>query len=112
MQIFHATGTARPGASTRPGRPSQRRASRAPRRVRQPPLAPLGVDAAPGMLAPVSAPVPAAPLLGVPDGAVAGAFDMLPDDVWSELVLSDFFWHPAPAAMPAIRTPAKTARHT
>ncbi|MDN7995735.1 hypothetical protein QZN00_01050, partial [Burkholderia multivorans] len=80
--------------------------------VRQPPLAPLGVDAAPGMLAPVSAPVPAAPLLGVPDGAVAGAFDMLPDDVWSELVLSDFFWQPAPAAMPAIRTPAKTARHT
>ncbi|MBJ9940236.1 hypothetical protein I7819_10110 [Burkholderia multivorans] len=56
--------------------------------------------------------MPAAPLLGVPDGAVAGAFDMLPDDVWSELVLSDFFWQPAPAAMPAIRTPAKTARHT
>ncbi|WP_241199411.1 hypothetical protein [Burkholderia multivorans] len=99
-------------ASTRP-RPAVA-AAREPRapRVRQPPLAPLGVDAAPGMLAPVSAPVPAAPLLGVPDGAVAGAFDMLPDDVWSELVLSDFFWQPAPAAMPAIRTPAKTARHT
>ncbi|PRE69606.1 hypothetical protein C6P95_06090 [Burkholderia multivorans] len=112
MQIFHATGTARPDAPTRADRPSQRRASSAPPPVRQPPLAPPGVDAAPGMLAPVSAPVPAAPLLGVPDGAVAGALDMLPDDVWSELVLSDFFWHPAPAAMPAIRTPAKTARHT
>ncbi|WP_241241130.1 hypothetical protein [Burkholderia cenocepacia] len=51
------------------------------------------------MLAPVSAPVPAAPLLGVPDGAVDGAVDgagaMLPEALESELapvpVVSLFF---------------------
>jgi hypothetical protein len=65
------------------------------------------------MLAPVSAPVPAVPLLDVPDGAVDGAADMPPVVPWSELVpVSLFFWHPAPAASPAIRMPAKTARDT
>ncbi|WP_162492260.1 hypothetical protein [Burkholderia sp. Bp9031] len=45
----------------------------------QPPLAPAGADAAPGMLAaPLSAPLPAAPLLGMPDGAVDGAGAMPP----------------------------------
>ncbi|WP_254597980.1 hypothetical protein [Burkholderia lata] len=82
----------------------------------QPPLAPPGAEAAPGMLAPVSPLPPAAPLLGVPDGAVDGAADMPPVALVSELApalsLSLFFWHPAPAARPAIRMPAKTARDT
>ncbi|WP_254600374.1 hypothetical protein, partial [Burkholderia latens] len=78
---------------------------------------PAGVDAAPGMLAaPLSAPVPAAPLLGVPDGAVDGAGDMPPVALVSELapgpVSFAFFLQPAPAARPAIRMPAKTARDT
>ncbi|MBN3506963.1 hypothetical protein, partial [Burkholderia cenocepacia] len=82
--------------------------------ARQPPLAPAGAEAAPGMLAPASPGVPAAPLLGVPDGAVDGATDMPLAAPESELVapLSPFFWQPAPAARPAIRMPAKTARDT
>ncbi|RQS85341.1 hypothetical protein DF048_30185 [Burkholderia seminalis] len=59
--------------------------------------------------------MPAAPLLGVPDGAVDGAADMPPVAPASELApppLSPFFWQPAPAARPAIRMPAKTARDT
>ncbi|WP_256946760.1 MULTISPECIES: hypothetical protein [Burkholderia] len=66
------------------------------------------------MLAPLSPLLPAAPLLGVPDGAVDGAADMPPVALDSELVppLSLFFWQPAPAAKPAIRMPAKTARDT
>ncbi|WP_174543626.1 hypothetical protein AB5985_26180 [Burkholderia cepacia] len=72
----------------------------------QPPLAPAGAEAAPGMLA-------APP--GVPDGAVDGAGDMPPVALVSELApvpVSLFFWQPAPAARPAIRMPAKTARDT
>ncbi|WP_241339033.1 hypothetical protein, partial [Burkholderia cenocepacia] len=61
-----------------------------------------------------AAELPAAPLLGVPDGAVDGATDMPLAAPESELVapLSPFFWQPAPAARPAIRMPAKTARDT
>ncbi|MDS0859695.1 hypothetical protein NUV25_18475 [Burkholderia pseudomultivorans] len=57
--------------------------------ARQPPLAPLGDEAAPGVLAPMSAPLPAVPLLG----AVDGAGDMPPVALWPELVspVSDFF---------------------
>ncbi|CAM2177498.1 conserved hypothetical protein [Burkholderia latens] len=84
-----------------------------------PPLAPAGVDAVPGMLAappvvPLSA--PAVPLLGMPEGAVDGAGDMPPVALVSELALVpvsfEVFLQPAPAARPAIRTPAKTARDT
>ncbi|WP_175768199.1 hypothetical protein [Burkholderia cenocepacia] len=77
--------------------------------IGQPPLAPLGAEAAPGRLAPASA-----PLLGMPDGAVEGAADMPLAALESELAapLSPFFWQPAPAARPAIRMPAKTARDT
>ncbi|VWB80437.1 hypothetical protein BLA15816_03839 [Burkholderia lata] len=66
------------------------------------------------MLAPLSPLLPAAPLLGVPPGAVDGAADMPPVALESELapLLSLFFWQPAPAARPAIRMPAKTARDT
>ncbi|WP_239468967.1 MULTISPECIES: hypothetical protein [Burkholderia] len=73
-----------------------------------PPLAPAGAEAAPGRV------VPAAPLLGMPDGAVEGAADMPLAALESELAapLSPFFWQPAPAARPAIRMPAKTARDT
>ncbi|HKT62922.1 MAG TPA: hypothetical protein VJR91_05035, partial [Burkholderia sp.] len=81
-----------------------------------------GPEAAPGMLAappvvPLSAPLPAAPLPGMPDGAVEGAGAMVPVALVSELApvpvsLSLFFWQPAPAARPAIRMPAKTARDT
>ncbi|WP_260433621.1 hypothetical protein [Burkholderia sp. Bp8998] len=46
-----------------------RRPTHAARAAGQPPLAPAGAEAAPGMLA---AP-PAAPLPGMPDGAVEGA---------------------------------------
>ncbi|MCA8017183.1 hypothetical protein [Burkholderia metallica] len=83
-----------------------------PRTSRQPPLAPAGAEAAPGMLAPLSL-LPIAPLLGIADGAVDGAADM-PLAPESELAapLSFFFWQPAPAARPAIRMPAKTARDT
>ncbi|NTZ88173.1 hypothetical protein FCJ61_35600 [Burkholderia metallica] len=58
--------------------------------------------------------VPAAPLLGMADGAVEGAADMPLAAPESELAppLSLFFWQPAPAARPAIRRPAKTARDT
>ncbi|WP_230946476.1 hypothetical protein [Burkholderia territorii] len=79
--------------------------------VNQPPLAPVGPDAAPGMLAAL----PAAPLPGMPDGAVDGAGAMPPVALVSELApvpVSLFFWQPAPAARPAIRMPAKTARDT
>ncbi|WP_155623602.1 hypothetical protein [Burkholderia territorii] len=79
--------------------------------VNQPPLAPVGPDAAPGMLAAL----PAAPLPGMPDGAVDGAGAMPPVALVSELApvpVSLFFWQPAPAASPAIRMPAKTARDT
>ncbi|MEK7918066.1 hypothetical protein AAB988_25135 [Burkholderia contaminans] len=81
------------------------------RSARQPPP---GAEAAPGKLAPLSPLLPAAPLLGVPDGAVDGAADMPPVALESELAppLSLFFWQPAPAARPAIRRPAKTARDT
>ncbi|KVW84414.1 hypothetical protein WL00_25405 [Burkholderia cepacia] len=78
----------------------------APPDAGQPPLAPAGAEAAPGMLA-------APP--GVPDGAVDGAGDMPPVALVSELApvpVSLFFWQPAPAARPAIRMPAKTARDT
>ncbi|HGO6074833.1 TPA: hypothetical protein ACK3Q6_007525 [Burkholderia cepacia] len=82
----------------------------------QPPLAPAGAEAAPGMLAaPPVVPLSAAPLPGVPDGAVDGAGDMPPVALVSELApvpVSLFFWQPAPAARPAIRMPAKTARDT
>ncbi|ALX13652.1 hypothetical protein P350_18645 [Burkholderia cepacia JBK9] len=69
------------------------------------------------MLAPLSALLPAAPLPGVPGAAVDGAADMPPVALESELAppalsLSLFFWQPAPAASPAIRMPAKTARDT
>ncbi|MCA3780228.1 MAG: hypothetical protein IOC39_36700 [Burkholderia sp.] len=71
------------------------------------------------MLAPLSPLLPAAPLPGVPDGAVDGAADMPPVALESELAalapalsLSLFFWQPAPAASPAIRMPAQTARDT
>ncbi|MGP8471896.1 hypothetical protein [Burkholderia sp. PR2] len=47
----------------------------------QPPLAPVGADAAPGMLASP----PAAPLPGMPDGAVDGAGAMPPVALVSEL---------------------------
>ncbi|VWC27562.1 hypothetical protein BLA13014_06073 [Burkholderia aenigmatica] len=66
------------------------------------------------MLAPPLSPplLPAAPLLGAADGAA----DMPPVALVSELApplsLSLFFWQPAPAARPAIRMPAKTARDT
>ncbi|WP_258403900.1 hypothetical protein [Burkholderia cepacia] len=85
------------------------------------PLAPAGAEAAPGMLAaPPVVPLSAAPLPGVPDGAVDGgavdgAGDMPPVALVSELApvpVSLFFWQPAPAARPAIRMPAKTARDT
>ncbi|WP_244100036.1 hypothetical protein [Burkholderia anthina] len=98
MQIFHA----RRGAHVRHAthvprrhdimptgrRPRTRRAP--PARAGQPPLAPAGAEAAPGVLAPLSlpvvpAPVPATPLLGVPDGAVDGAADMPPVALVSEL---------------------------
>ncbi|WP_230948164.1 hypothetical protein [Burkholderia territorii] len=49
--------------------------------VNQPPLAPVGPDAAPGMLAAL----PAAPLPGMPDGAVDGAGAMPPVALVSEL---------------------------
>ncbi|WP_239006117.1 hypothetical protein [Burkholderia territorii] len=49
--------------------------------VNQPPLAPAGPDAAPGMLAAL----PAAPLPGMPDGAVDGAGAMPPVALVSEL---------------------------
>ncbi|WP_230950035.1 hypothetical protein [Burkholderia cepacia] len=57
----------------------------------QPPLAPAGAEAAPGMLAaPPVVPLSAAPLPGVPDGAVDGgavdgAGDMPPVALVSEL---------------------------
>ncbi|WGY72436.1 hypothetical protein KEC55_21850 [Burkholderia cepacia] len=64
------------------------------------------------MLAPLSPLLPAALLLDVPDGAA----DMPPVALESELappaLSSLFFWQPAPAASPAIRMPAKTARDT
>ncbi|OXI81388.1 hypothetical protein CFB50_23640 [Burkholderia sp. AU33423] len=121
MQNFHVRGPARtsPGARARParrlscGRRTRAQPARRPPHAsaaRQPPLAPPGAEAAPGMLAPL----PAAPLLGIPDGAVDGAADMPPGALDSELAppLSLFFWQPAPAARPAIRMPAKTARDT
>ncbi|RQV40474.1 hypothetical protein DF027_16135 [Burkholderia cenocepacia] len=116
MQIFHAHGRARTpsGARTSWRRTSAANGALMPRPPRlsavgQPPLAPLGAEAAPGRLAPASA-----PLLGVPDGAVEGAADMPLAALESELAapLSPFFWQPAPAARPAIRMPAKTARDT
>ncbi|NTX32727.1 hypothetical protein HT746_37445 [Burkholderia pyrrocinia] len=67
------------------------------------------------MLAPLSPLLPAAPLPGMPDGAVDGAADMPPVAPVLELApppSSLFFWQPAPAARPAIRMPAKTARDT
>ncbi|WP_230945298.1 hypothetical protein [Burkholderia cepacia] len=89
---------------------------RRPADAGQPPLAPAGVEAAPGMLAaPPVVPLSAAPLPGVLDGAVDGAGDMPPVALVSELApvpVSLFFWQPAPAARPAIRMPAKTARDT
>ncbi|HHT9002164.1 TPA: hypothetical protein ACT5CB_004986, partial [Burkholderia cenocepacia] len=111
----HARRPARVPAGTAPARRTTRRhAARPTTGARQPPLAPAGAEAAPGMLAPASPGVPAAPLLGVPDGAVDGATDMPLAAPESELVapLSPFFWQPAPAARPAIRMPAKTARDT
>ncbi|KWE55275.1 hypothetical protein WT53_23010 [Burkholderia sp. MSMB2157WGS] len=121
MQIFHAHGSARApsGARAAGTAPAGGRHARAPparpSTVRQPPpLAPAGPEAAPGMLAPVSPLLPAAPLLGMPEGAVEGAADMPLAAPESELAapLSPFFWQPAPAARPAIRMPAKTARDT
>ncbi|RKU04470.1 hypothetical protein C7H84_05665 [Burkholderia sp. Nafp2/4-1b] len=60
--------------------------------------------------------MPAAPLLGMPDGAVDGAGDMALGALVSELALVPVsfavFLQPAPAARPAIRMPAKTARDT
>ncbi|WP_423762678.1 hypothetical protein [Burkholderia sp. NLJ2] len=56
----------------------------------------------------MAAPLPAEPLPGMPDGAVDGAADM--PLAAPESPLSLFFWQPAPAAKPAIRMPAKTAR--
>ncbi|OXI40465.1 hypothetical protein DF153_01860 [Burkholderia cenocepacia] len=89
------------------GRAARWRAARLTAR-QPPPLAPAGAEAAPGRV------VPAAPLLGMPDGAVEGAADMPLAALESELAapLSPFFWQPAPAARPAIRMPAKTARDT
>ncbi|RQU46398.1 hypothetical protein DF142_03755 [Burkholderia cenocepacia] len=114
MQIFHAHARARTPSGARWHRTSAANGAlthRPPRlsAVGQPPLAPLGAEAAPGRLAPASA-----PLLGVPDGAVEGAADMPLAALESELAapLSPFFWQPAPAARPAIRMPAKTARDT
>ncbi|RQS33885.1 hypothetical protein DIE03_11055 [Burkholderia sp. Bp8992] len=118
MQIFHARGRAH---TRHPARVPARHRTRQKRTAhphaagtppvrssaRQPPLAPPGAEAAPGRLAPP----PAAPLLGVPDGAVDGAADMPLVAPESELE-SLFFWQPAPAARPAIRRPAKTARDT
>ncbi|CAI8970661.1 Secreted protein [Burkholderia ambifaria] len=62
--------TCRAGTSPRQGRTT-------PAVACQPPLAPAGADAAPGMLA-ASTPLPAVPLLGMPDGAVDGAGAMPP----------------------------------
>ncbi|MDR5666390.1 hypothetical protein [Burkholderia cenocepacia] len=120
MQIFHAHGRAHTPSGARANwhRTSAANGAlthRPPRlsAVGQPPLAPLGAEAAPGRLAPASA-----PLLGVPDGAVEGAVEGAADmplaALESELAapLSPFFWQPAPAARPAIRMPAKTARDT
>ncbi|WP_246637208.1 hypothetical protein [Burkholderia catarinensis] len=105
-------GTA-PEQSTARARPARRPPDRPA--ARQPPLAPPGAEAAPGMLAPLSPLLAAAPLLAMPDGAVGGAADMPPAALDSELAPpppSLFFWQPAPAARPAIRMPAKTARDT
>ncbi|MCA8242971.1 hypothetical protein [Burkholderia sp. AU32262] len=100
-------------------RPGSGRHARAPPACRlnagqPPPLAPAGAEAAPGRLAPVSPLLPAAPLLGMPDGAVEGAVEGAADMPLDapESALSLFFWQPAPAARPAIRMPAKTARDT
>ncbi|WP_227791924.1 hypothetical protein [Burkholderia sp. BE17] len=127
MQIFHAHDHAhacrRAHVRGRHGTPQANGApTRGVRAVRptgqpasQPPLAPPGAEAAPGMLAPLSAPLPAAALPGMPDGAADGAADIPPVALDSELAappLSLFFWQPAPAARPAIRMPAKTARDT
>ncbi|MCA8094757.1 hypothetical protein LGM65_28425 [Burkholderia anthina] len=66
-----------------PGRRRPRTWCTPPALAGQPPLAPAGAEAAPGMLAPLS--LPAAPLPGVPDGAVDGAADMPPVALVSEL---------------------------
>ncbi|WP_230947483.1 hypothetical protein [Burkholderia territorii] len=86
MQIFHAQcsgarihGTRAPErhqGGTRPNRPRT-----PPAVVNQPPLAPVGEEAAPGMLAAL----PAVPLPGMPDGAVDGAGAMPPVALVSEL---------------------------
>ncbi|CAI8693324.1 hypothetical protein EMIT0111MI5_10699 [Burkholderia sp. IT-111MI5] len=114
LQIFHAHGRAHArhpapvrsphGTRSANGALARRPPSRSA--ALQPPLAPPGAEAAPGMLAPL----PAAPLPGMPDGAVDGAADM--PLVAPDSPLSLFFWQPAPAARPAIRMPAKTARDT
>ncbi|WP_396330922.1 hypothetical protein [Burkholderia anthina] len=92
MQIFHARRGAHVRHATHvPRRHDIMTTGRRPPRTRrappalagQPPLAPAGAEAAPGVLAPLS--LPAAPLLGVPDGAVDGAADMPPVALVSEL---------------------------
>ncbi|WP_244109297.1 hypothetical protein [Burkholderia anthina] len=104
MQFFHARHGAHVRHVTHAPRqpdimPTGRRRPRTRRAppvlAGQPPLAPAGADAAPGVLAPLSLPVvplpvvpasvPAVPLLGVPDGAVDGAADMPPVALVSEL---------------------------
>ncbi|QTD94398.1 hypothetical protein [Burkholderia anthina] len=98
MQIFHARRVAharhpahvpRPHDIMTPGRRRPRTWRAPPALAGQPPLAPAGAEAAPGVLAPLSLP-------GVPDGAVDGAADMPPVALVSELApvrvsLSPFF---------------------
>ncbi|WP_159085701.1 hypothetical protein [Burkholderia sp. MSMB0856] len=87
LQIFHAqrAARARPATHVPSGTPLRRRTGNLPahaaRSRDQPPLAPVGADAAPGMLA---AP-PAVPLPGMPEGAVDGAGAMPPVALVSEL---------------------------